>query len=304
MSEKKIQTISVKELQAIYESLDERDRDLFIGQNIVVAPRVPFHIMRKVIVQPVRVPEMRLFVLRKGYVRATVNLLPIEVQAQELIFVNSNSIVESFEATNNPEGMGILVSPALLNIVCAGQVPKAFGGDVRHFKLSLTAEQLNFIDALIKLMRTMLQQPHYEVRVFQPLLTSLLWFVHRIWEEQISTQRQEKDREGQIFAKFIDLVAQHAKTEHQIGFYAERLCLTPRYMSTVVKKVSGRSAKEWIDEALVVAIKIDLKYSSKSLKEIAYEGLFPSMSFFSKFFKRMTGKTPLAYRQEKGEGEE
>ena len=89
----------------------------------------------------------------------------------------------------------------------------------------------------------------------------------------------------------------HVAAEHNIEFYADRLFLSPRYMSTVVKKVSGRSAKEWIDDALVARIKVALRYTDRQAAQISDDFGFPNTSFFSKFFKRLTGLTPLQYRQ-------
>ena len=68
-------------------------------------------------------------------------------------------------------------------------------------------------------------------------------------------------------------------------------------MSTLIKKVSGRAAKEWIDNTLLTLAKIELKHTNKSVAQIADELNFPNPSFFSKFFRRMTGKTPGAYRE-------
>lgn len=300
----KIQQLSLKDIQQKIESLDERDISLFINEHVAIASHVPFHLVNLMADQPIRLPEMRVFVLRKGVLRTTLNLLPIELSVGELLFVSSGSIVQNVVNKTSIDGMGFSISPVLFHLAFAGQTPKAFSGHIRHFKVSLTEVQLAFVENLVELMRHTLQQPRYDARVFLPLVASFFWFVNTIWEEQTSTQRQDKGRDELLFANFIDLVNLYAKTEHQIGFYADRLFLSARYMSTLVKSVSGRSAKEWIDEALVTALKIDLKYSKKSLKEIASESHFPSMSFFSKYFKRMTGKTPLAYRQEESRKDE
>ena len=83
---------------------------------------------------------------------------------------------------------------------------------------------------------------------------------------------------------------------HTIDFYASRLCLTPRYMSTIIRQVSGKSAKQWIDDALVTRIKIELKHTDKPVARICDDMNFPNPSFLTKFFKRMTGQTPSQYR--------
>ena len=99
-----------------------------------------------------------------------------------------------------------------------------------------------------------------------------------------------------MFADFIQLLSEFAPEHHTIAFYASRLCLTPRYMSTIIRQVSGKSAKQWIDDALVTRIKIDLKHTDKSIARICDDMNFPNPSFLTKFFKRMTGMTPKEFR--------
>ena len=80
-------------------------------------------------------------------------------------------------------------------------------------------------------------------------------------------------------------------------YYAERLCLTPKYLSKVIKQVSGRSAPEWIDAFVVLEAKNMLRYSDMAIKEIVYTLHFPNQSVFYKFFKSHTGQTPSEYRR-------
>lgn len=63
-----------------------------------------------------------------------------------------------------------------------------------------------------------------------------------------------------------------------------------------MRYVSGKSAKHWIDEATINAIKVQLRYTDKQVAEIAYDMNFPNASFFCKYFKRLTGMTPMDYR--------
>ena len=105
-----------------------------------------------------------------------------------------------------------------------------------------------------------------------------------------------RSREHTIFDRFIQLVNQHCREQHQISYYAQRMCLTERYLSTVVRQASGTTAKDWIDRALVIRIKIELKHTDKTVACIADDMKFPNPSFFCKYFKRLTGVTPQKYR--------
>ena len=72
-------------------------------------------------------------------------------------------------------------------------------------------------------------------------------------------RQASQSREQTIFNRFIYLVNQHATHEHQISFYADKMCLTQLYLGTVIRQTSGTTAKEWIDRALIAYIKIELK---------------------------------------------
>ena len=72
--------------------------------------------------------------------------------------------------------------------------------------------------------------------------------------------------------------------------------LTPKYLTTIIRKTTGRTASEWIDDYVVLEAKNLLKYSTMSIQEVAYSLNFPNQSFFGKYFKEHTGLTPTAYR--------
>ena len=81
-----------------------------------------------------------------------------------------------------------------------------------------------------------------------------------------------------------------------VGFYADKLCLTPKYLSKLIKTATGRSAPEWIDSYVILEAKNLLKYSGTTIKEIVFKLNFPNQSVFYKFFKARTGMTPTEYR--------
>ena len=99
-----------------------------------------------------------------------------------------------------------------------------------------------------------------------------------------------------IFEHFMTLVTEHHTSERNMAFYANRLGLTPKYLSKLIKQVSGRSAPDWIDSFVILEAKNMLKYTDDSIKEIVFKLHFPNPSVFYKFFKAHTGMTPSEYR--------
>lgn len=105
-------------------------------------------------------------------------------------------------------------------------------------------------------------------------------------------------RQRQMLEQFIKLaITDHAK-EHLVGYYADKMCVTPKYLSKIVKDTSGRSVPDWLSELLILDAKNMLRHSDLTIKEISARLNFPSQSFFFRFFKNHTGQTPTQYREE------
>lgn len=114
----------------------------------------------------------------------------------------------------------------------------------------------------------------------------------------VSTQFASKDRSSDYFKQLVSLLHEHYRTERSVEFYADKMNLTPKHLSRVVRNYSGKSVHQWIDEFVVLEIKNLLKYSDMSIQQISYELNFPNPSFMGQYFKRITGKTPGEYRRE------
>ena len=134
------------------------------------------------------------------------------------------------------------------------------------------------------------------------LISSIAYFLGSIWTSRLS-EAEHKPQSPSVKAKyiydqFLRLVTDYHTSERNMAFYADKLCLTPKYLSKLVKSVSGRSAPDWIDAFVILESKNLLKYSELSIKEIVVRLNFPNQSVFYKFFKSHTGMTPSQYRSE------
>ncbi|MBO7436292.1 MAG: AraC family transcriptional regulator [Bacteroidaceae bacterium] len=105
-------------------------------------------------------------------------------------------------------------------------------------------------------------------------------------------------RQRQMLEQFIKLAINDHTREHLVGYYADKMCVTPKYLSKIVKEASGRSVPEWLNELLILDAKNMLRHSDMTIKEISASLNFPSQSFFFRFFKNHTGQTPTQYRDE------
>ena len=106
-----------------------------------------------------------------------------------------------------------------------------------------------------------------------------------------------QSRRDEIFKRFIEAVKLHFLTERSVSFYAQELCVTPKYLSSVIHEVSGRYATDFINSFVINECKAMLHTEGISVKEVCVRMNFPNQSFFAKYFKKHTGMTPKEYKQ-------
>lgn len=99
-----------------------------------------------------------------------------------------------------------------------------------------------------------------------------------------------------LFDQFVRLLASNFVEHRDVQWYANEMQITPKYLSEVVKDVSGRTSSQWITNFVVTELKSLLRNSDLSIKEIAVEMNFPNQSFLGKYFKNIVGVSPNEYR--------
>lgn len=131
--------------------------------------------------------------------------------------------------------------------------------------------------------------------IVRHLLCSLLihihWYTNRNGEKPAPVSRKEE-----MVGHFFSLVFEHFKEAKDVSFYADKLCVSPKYLSTLIRKTVGKTAKECIDNYVILESKVLLN-SSFTIQEISQQLNFPNQSFFGKYFKKHTGMSPLNYRR-------
>lgn len=103
-------------------------------------------------------------------------------------------------------------------------------------------------------------------------------------------------RKDEVLQKFITMLYRMYRKEHEVSYYASQQCLTTRYFSAIIKEKSGKSPSEWIATALLVDARKQLSDTNQTIKEVSDLLCFPNQSYFGKWFKNLTGVSPLDYR--------
>ena len=138
----------------------------------------------------------------------------------------------------------------------------------------------------------------YRREAVQSLWISMLYVIAAMLDRRarLADDVSPTNRSRMLFEQFIALVAKYHTQYRNVAFYADKLCLTPKYMSKLIKTATGKSAPEWIDAYVILEAKNLLKYSNDTIKQIVFKLNFPNQSVFYKFFKARTGMTPSEYR--------
>lgn len=109
--------------------------------------------------------------------------------------------------------------------------------------------------------------------------------------------KSRNSRKTAYVIEFMDHLHNNYKMERTVKFYADKMCITPKYLSALVKEITGKSAAEWIDKCVILEAKNLLRFSGMNVQQVAYELNFPNQSAFGKYFKHVTGSSPSHFQQ-------
>lgn len=118
-------------------------------------------------------------------------------------------------------------------------------------------------------------------------------------DNEAETAVEQVSQPDFIFRRFMQQLTADNGRHRTVEYYARMLCYTPKYLSMIVKRVSGRNALALINENAVEHIIAELRHSDKDIKQIAFDFDFSNNSFFTRFVKKHTGMTPTEVRENK-----
>lgn len=173
---------------------------------------------------------------------------------------------------------------------------------VENPALTLTPEESRSMRGMIAQIERETRGPetHFSFDIVSGLIAATIYKVGDIMYHYLAEhpegQNNSHNRAEEYFKQFTHLLGEHFREERSVGFYASQLCITPKYLTTLIKRISGQSVSEWIDNYVILEAKTLLKYSTMSIQEIAYYLNFPNQSFFGSYFKRNTGMSPSQYK--------
>lgn len=237
----------------------------------------------------------------QGEASYTVDAKASRIKQGDAIIVGEGQLIENFLASDDCDGIAIMISYDFFNDIVAGirDLNTLFLFSRLHPVFSLTEREANVLSSYIDTIIAKILEPehHFRRELVSTLMKALIYDMSNVIYRYQMGEKKRFSRGEVVLFNYIRLVRDHFKQERRVSWYAHQLCITPKYLSETIKTISKRTPNEWIDYYVVLELRLLLKNSDKSIKEIAEYLNFPNQSFLGKFFKDHVGVSPSTFRK-------
>lgn len=285
--------------RASIDRLKSRFETAYYSEDLVITPLVMF---RELDDLTALIQGVSIGVTVSGTARIKINGKLHELRPNTLFIFNENTVIEQVKASIRSSGYMITYSQQYLNSIHVDtqDLISIYHGFLDEPCVQIAPEEAAYIHDISKLMRSVLcdyAPTSNRQKIISSLFAAMFHFVMGILQKHtLPGHGSVSNRTDELFNKFLELLRQYCSTERSVEFYAMKMDITPKYLSLILKKKSGRNASKLIDEAVVYEAKRLLKYSGLSIREIALKLNFASQSFFGKYFKQRVGVSPSRYK--------
>lgn len=274
-----------------FSQIDFIDNDFAIFDDISTLPMNYF---------PGRVNASILSLCLSGSCRVAINLKEYTIAPNTLLLTLPDQIIQNIGKSEDFSGIFIAISKGFVdNTFLRLTHLLSFLFAVKE-RPSIELDQTD-VDCLLEyhsLLWRKVKKAHcmFRKEITQGILLSMYYDLYAIYQQRMPQPIRPMSRKEELLEKFIREVMDGYKVNRSVSYYADKLCLTPKHLSCVVKEVSGKTAGEWIDDFVILEAKALLMSSDMSIQEIAETLHFANQSFFGKYFKHGAGVSPKEYR--------
>ena len=236
----------------------------------------------------------------QGSATVKVNLQEYKISSNELVTLMPDAIVHGYSFSDDFKGVMVLVSKSVAEDLLpdiTSVLPILM--DFRQSPvIKLMPDEAKSLYDFYNFIWEKLPKVYgdYGKHELNGLLLSIFYEVLSVYKERFAYDKFKRTRNEEMFYKFYSLIEKEYCKERSVVHYADRLCISPKHLSMVVKKVSGRTASDWIDDYVILQAKQMLRSSSLTIQEVSRELNFSNQSFFGKYFKKHVGMSPSEYR--------
>lgn len=248
--------------------------------------------------EPYKMKYVLVAICHEGRGFGAVNLHSFTMQKNSLVVVLPSQIIQSYEVSEDFKGTFILFSEHFLFRLGQGDAYLFYknveNNPIYPLEEGMATAFRSHIDLAHKLLQIQHKAPNMEEAL---LLLTRLFFVMMRWFVHASPQGDEAQlRENEVMMQFLQLVKRHYREHHEVAFYADKMNMSAKYMTTLIKRASGKSALQWIEDYVILDAKAQLSSTVNTIQQITFDLNFSSQSLFGRYFKRAVGLSPSEYR--------
>lgn len=246
--------------------------------------------------QPYQITSTHIGIVMDGEADIIVNLRTYHIKSGMLLVNTPESVMQMKRKEGHLDMQTIHIRDEMVAAALGNDRVQFFRQRMNAFITMLSDEYrtllLSFFDSL------WLSLHSDAVRCREGLIASIIQLVIHIYAQaETGEDASHENHNIDVLNQFLDLVNKNCHNHRDLDFYADKICLSKQYLSSIISEVSRQTAKEWIEEATITRMKVLLRHSDLSLNEISSKMSFPEPSHFSRYFKRLTGMTPAEYRK-------
>jgi AraC-like DNA-binding protein len=272
----------------------------YIEDDIIIVDDISTALIPK---DPRRMNFLILALCTEGEATYTLDTQEMRIQKNDVLLILDRHVVSNFTASKDLKALCIIISVKFFfeSIRNVGDVSSLLLLSRNFPVIKLAQEETETFQSYFYLLKTKAadKQNKYRRTLVSTLILAMFYDLSNVVQRMLNTDSMRQTRAEIIFTKFIKLLEGNFKQERRVGWYAEQLNITPKYLSETIKNVSRRTPNEWIDNYVTIEMRIQLRNSTKSIKEIAEEMNFANQSFLGKYFKEHVGISPSEYRKNK-----
>lgn len=237
----------------------------------------------------------------KGQVEYSLDTQSHTVRPGELLIISERHVVNNYASSPDFEGLAMILSVDFFREVINNVADLSAVFLLARSKpvMALSEHEMKIFTNYFYTIKDRIESVnnHFRKALVRTLLLALLYDMSNVVYQFQQTTDQRLKRGDIIFTRFIKMVEEYCGRERRVSWYAGQLGITPKYLSETVKEVSRRTPNEWIDNYVIVELRVLLKNTTKSIKQITEEMHFPNQSFLGKYFKEHVGVSPSEYRK-------
>ena len=237
------------------------------------------------------------FICTKGTSECSINLKPYTANAPCLITIMPGQIVEYKSISDDFTGH-IIILPSKFTDSLMSNTSEHLSMLLvfrENSVIPLSEEMLDRMIGVYELLKQMSQNKDHRYRL-EVVRYLTLAFLYGASDFHPLADNRKMTHQEMLVENFMNLVRTHHKEQRGLKFYAQKLSISSKHLSKVIKDTSGKPANDWIDAHVALEAKALLKSTNMTIQQISNELNFPSQSFFGKYFKRVTGMPPKEYK--------